>query len=103
MRTVDRECSSVAAARVAHHGLRADETTRTYRLLFGTAVVLATLGAPLFMTGAVALSEGVSHATDIVLFIRSVLVFVVYALPMASAWIAWKAARQFESTFRAHL
>lgn len=90
-------------ARIAHQGLHADETTRTYRLLFGTAVALAAIGAPLFMTGAVALAAGIPDPTDPASFVRQLVIFAAYALPMLSAWIAWAAARRFEHAFGAHL
>lgn len=90
-------------ARIAHQGLHADETTRTYRLLFATAVALAAVGAPLFMTGAVALTEGLSESTGAASFMRHLAVFAAYALPMVFAWVAWRVARRFEHAFGAHL
>jgi hypothetical protein len=79
------------------------DTARTYRLLFATAVALAAVGAPLFMTGAVELAGGFSNSANAASFATHLLVFGGYALPMLLAWIAWRVVRGFEHTFGVYL
>jgi hypothetical protein len=79
------------------------DVARTYRLVFATAVALAAIGAPLFMTGAVELAGGLSNSTDTTSLAAHLLVFAGYALPMLLAWAAWRIVRDFEHAFGVHL
>jgi hypothetical protein len=68
---------------------------RWYRLLFGSAVALAAVGAPLLMQGAVALADGFSSASTGTAALTSILLFGLSATPMALAALAWRRSQDF--------
>jgi hypothetical protein len=86
-----------------NEALRGWDVGRTYRLVFATAVALAAIGAPLFMTGAVGLAGGLSNSANTTSLAAHLLVFAGYALPMLLAWVAWGIVRDFEHAFGVHL
>jgi hypothetical protein len=68
---------------------------RWYRLLFGSAVALAAVGAPLLMQGAVALADGFSPSSSGASALNSILLFCLSGTPMALAALAWCRSQDF--------
>lgn len=68
---------------------------RWHRLLSGSAVALAAVGAPLLMQGAVALADRFSSFSADSSALISVLLFGLSATPMALAALAWRRSQDF--------
>jgi hypothetical protein len=66
-----------------------------YRLMFGSALALAAVGAPLLMQGAVALADGFSSAPPGPSALTSIVLFGLSATPMALAALAWRRSQYF--------
>jgi hypothetical protein len=65
--------------------------------MFGTAITLALIGAPVFMQGAVALATDLAPPSDSVggSAFGGLLIFALSGLPMVLSWLAWRRTEDF--------